>query len=220
MNDNHARIASLTNFYHKQAITPDGLALFENYGIRAAMVAKFRLGYIGEPESQSHETYEGQYIVPYLTVTPGRVDLLRVSPFEFDGAGRYDLIHLIKSDRRSLSHPLFNISNAMPGIGKSRVWVTDEVLSAIKLKQVGERAVAVPGWHNWRSYWCQLMLNQNVNLVVKRDQEAAQKVSQEMQKKGIRFNILHLEQEDDISELVEESDADEVIEQYRARREW
>lgn len=151
--------------YHAQAMaSKEAEKIYRFHGITQATMVRFHLGWMDTPLSPDHEEYVNLPVVPYMSAD-GWVSMLRSSPFQLDENGLWHMGVIYKSTHWDDDHHLYNVGNAMPGLRTNRVVLATDVLSVLLARQEGMRAVGVPGWANFKTWWAQLFTNADVEIV-------------------------------------------------------
>lgn len=198
-------LKDLATAYHQQLLdSPEGLAVFGEVGISPKGITEFGLGFIVEPQAESHEALIGSTVWPYRTVED-RVIQLRYDAEKFDVTGQWK--HGVIGRDYPLDYPevhLFNVGHALPGLRTNEVVVVQDVVSCVRLRQLGVRSVAVPGYQNFYDPWFELFREADVTLVFNDEGlEAGRAMMRKMRRHQIRHTAVSLPSWGTVSDVLD-----------------
>lgn len=210
-------LTEMATAYHQQLLESDeGLTRYADVGITLKGIQEFGLGFITEPQAEHHEALRGSTIWPYRTVTD-KVIQLRYDAGRFDVAGEWK--HGVLGTDYPLDYPevhLFNVGHALPGLRTAEVVLVQDVISCVRLRQLGVRSVAAPGYQNFYDPWFELFREADVTLVFN-DQmiDVGRSMMHKFRRRGIRHTSVSLPQWGTMSDVLDAGrDLDTIRQEY------
>lgn len=198
-------LSKMAENYHEQLLASQkGLDYFASYDITLKGIKEFQLGWIAEPERDSHEGLVNLPVFPYVTVDD-RVIQIRFNVFPFEDTSNYRggvLEHDFPLETPEVH--LFNVRHALPGLRTNEVMLVSDVRSCIRLRQDGMRCVAAPGYENFYEPWYELFRESQVTLVFNEETRShGQHMMRHFRRRGIRHQGVMLPRWGTVSDMLD-----------------
>lgn len=179
--------------YHRQLIAnPDAVAILtDTYGLTERTLVRQRLGFIETPVDRQHDWAVHTYTLPYIATT-GKPHAIRINPFQYDEVARYDAMWLERSEalRNLTDTHIFNARYALPGVRPAPLRVFEDCHSALIAKQMGLRAIAIPGYANFQDHWIHLLTPNELLVYIQEERQwGARTFAELLRTRGVRHQL-------------------------------
>lgn len=194
--------------YHS-ALTADSPAgeYLESRGLPLDKVARFRLGYVSEPEI-GHEAYLGRLAIPYLRRNVvGEWSVVSIKFRYLEGCSSPGKKYLgLPGDEDRLFNTIDAIDN------EDEICITEGELDAVAASSFGIPAVGVSGATKWRDHWSEIFYGYETVYALTDGDKAGREFGTMVSRKLGNVKIIPMDDDQDVNSMIHLYGVEKILE--------
>lgn len=200
---------AVTKYHTALPSSPAGEYLESERGLPLDLIAKFRLGFVAEPEV-GHELYRGRLSIPYLRRSVAGDWSIKGMKFRSVPG-----VECAMDETKYLYLPgekprLYNTVAAIDH--EDEISITEGELDAVAASAFGIPAVGAPGATTWQPHWSEIFYGYETVYALTDGDKAGLKFGTELAKKLGNVRVIPMDEGEDVNSMIHKYGVEKILE--------